>query len=294
LRLIDSHCHLNMPDYSEDREAVLSRAREAGLGRLLVVGFDPESSREALRLAHAGASPEGPEILAAVGVHPHEAARFPDAAERELPELLAAGGAAAIGEVGLDYWYDHSPRSAQRELFARQRDLARREGLPLIVHLRGAADPSGGEAYADARAILREGGGEGLIHCFSGTVDQARAFLDLGFTLAFGGILTFPRSEELRRVAAYVPEDRILFETDAPYLAPHPYRGKRNEPAWVARVYEEAARIRGVALEALAERVEANFRALFGPPSGAADGSSPLASGHPAPGRVREEREESR
>jgi TatD DNase family protein len=257
---IDSHCHLADPAFSADLEAVVARARAAGVSRALCVlnAGDAAEAAQAERLARVW-----PECRFAVGVHPHVARDFVgrlDRFEAWVREALRRNPAAcAIGEIGLDYHYDLSPREVQREMFRAQIRLARDLDLPVVVHTR--------EADADTIAILQdEGGGEvrGVFHCFAGNLDLASAGLDLGFAVSFAGIVTFPNATELRSVAAAVPTDRLLIETDCPYLAPAPHRGRRNEPAWVMRVLERLAEIRGERVGELARAIDLNFTWVFG------------------------------
>jgi len=257
---IDSHCHLADPAFSADLDSVVARAREAGVSRALCVldAGDVAEAAQAERLAELW-----PACRFAVGVHPHVARDFVgrlDRFEAWVREALAARPAAcAIGEIGLDYHYDLSPREVQRELFRAQVRLARDLGLPVVVHTR--------EAEADTITILEEEGrGEvrGVFHCFSGSAELASAALGLGFAVSFAGILTFPNAADLRKVAAAIPADRLLIETDCPYLAPAPHRGRRNEPAWVVRVLEKLAEVRGERIEELTRAVDLNFTWVFG------------------------------
>lgn len=253
--VIDSHCHLEMEDFAPDRDAVIARAAAAGVSAMLTVGASGplEANGRAVALAEAVET-----VYATVGVHPHDAALVTGAVIDSLDALARHPKVVAIGETGLDYHYDHSPRSRQREAFARFVGLARARDLPVIVHLR--------EADADALAILRAEGGagtRGVIHCFSGDAASARAFLDLGFCLSFSGIVTFKGAGELRAAARIVPGDRLLVETDAPYLAPAPHRGKRNEPALVLRTVAALAQVRGEPLESIAEQTHRNTVRLF-------------------------------
>lgn len=253
--LADTHCHLDMKQFQEDVEIVLDRAAEAGLRRLLVVGSDETSSFAVCRLALDYAD-RG--VFAAVGVHPHDASCAAEGLSAELRDLANAPRVAAIGETGLDYHYDHSPRDVQRRVFASHIAWAVEAEKPLVVHIR--------EAYGDALALLRSEDASrcgGVIHCFSGTWEDAKAALDLGFYVSFAGPVTFPRSDDLREIAGRIPADRILCETDAPYLAPQPFRGKRNEPAYVRFVYETLAAVRKTSFEALAEQIWENAEALF-------------------------------
>jgi TatD DNase family protein len=243
-----------MPQFDADRDAVVARAREAGVETMLVVGgVDEEGGhRRALRVADELGLP------VSAGVHPHEARLFDESVFDELAGLAREGRIVAIGEVGLDFHYDHSPRPVQREVFRRQVRLAREVGLPLIVHTR--------EADEETAAILaEEGAGEagGVIHCFTGGLALAQAALDLGFLISFSGIVAFPRAETIQEVARTVPADRMLVETDAPFLAPPPYRGKRNEPAYVARTAEKVAELWGLPVDEVGEITTENARRFF-------------------------------
>ena len=251
LALADSHCHIDMPAFDADREAVLARAREAGVARMLIVGcVDAESGhRRALRVAGEIGEP------ASAGVHPHDAKIMTEAIEDELRGLAREGRIVAIGEIGLDFYYDHSPRDVQREVFRRQVRLARDVGLPIIIHTR--------DADLETAALLEEEGAAevgGVIHCFTGGHELADRALALGFAISFSGIATFPRSTVIQEVAARIPLDRLLVETDAPFLAPPPHRGKRNEPAFVVEVARKVAALRQVPVEAVGEATLANFK----------------------------------
>jgi TatD DNase family protein len=259
--VIDSHCHLADDAFVPDLDAVIERARAAGLTHALCI-LAAGNTAEAARAVVAGALWSG--VRTSVGVHPHHAAEFDgrarDAADLVRTQLDADPLSRAIGEIGLDYHYDFAPRETQRHVFRSQIQLARERDLPIIIHTREAED--------DTLAILREHGGaplRGVLHCFTGTRQLAEQALDLGLHISFAGIVTFPKATELRAIAPLVPEDRLLCETDSPYLAPTPHRGKRNEPAWVVRVLEELAQLRGVPAAQLQERITANFTALFRP-----------------------------
>jgi TatD DNase family protein len=257
--MIDSHCHLAGEEFAADLEAVADRARAAGVDRLLVIlaaEADAEFARvEAVRAAWPG-------VRFGIGVHPHHAQLFADDPERAArlarERLDATAGAVAIGEIGLDYHYDFSPREAQQAVFRAQLRLARALDLPVILHTREADD--------DTLGILAEEGGvllRGVFHCFTGGRAFAERAVATGFYVSFSGIATFPAAGSIREAVRVVPADRILVETDAPYLAPPPHRGKRNEPAWVTKVAEVVARERGVAVAELAAGVTANFDRLF-------------------------------
>jgi len=252
--LVDSHSHIDMPQFDADREEVVARAREAGVVEMLVVGGVDEAAghRRALEVAGRFSLP------ATAGVHPHEARIATEAVYDELRGLAREGRIVAIGEIGLDFHYDHSPRDVQREVFRRQVRLAREVGLPIVVHTR--------EADGETADILaQEGAAEtgGVIHCFTGGLDLARRALDLGFLISFSGIVAFPRAEVIQQVARESPADRLLVETDAPFLAPPPHRGKRNEPAFVADVARKVAALRGTTPEALAALARDNYARLF-------------------------------
>lgn len=253
LTLVDSHTHIDMSQFDEDRDAVVARAREAGVAEMLVIGeLDDELGREALHRALRVAESLG--FPCSGGIHPHQARLADQKLYDELRGLAREGRIAAIGEVGLDFHYDYSPRPVQREVFRRQVRLARELGLPVIVHTREADEETAEILESEA---ARESGG--VIHCFTGGADLARRALDLGFYISFSGIVAFPRSETIQEVARTIPLDRLLVETDAPFLAPPPHRGKRNEPAFVVEVARKVASLRGISLDALAAAATANF-----------------------------------
>ena len=259
--MIDSHCHLADEAFVADLSAVIDRAREAGVTQALCIlsaGDNAEARRAAL------AATLWPGVRTSVGVHPHKAGDF-TGREDEAAALVKSGLAAdplarAVGEIGLDYHYDFAPKDTQQRVFRSQLQLAQVMDLPVIIHTREAED--------DTLRILREESGgtiRGVVHCFTGTQRLAEEALALGMHISFSGIVTFPKAKALRAIAPMVPADRLLCETDSPYLAPTPHRGKRNEPAWVARVLEELGELRGVATADLQERIAANFSALFRP-----------------------------
>ena len=252
--MIDSHCHIDMPQFDADRDEVIARAREAGLVEMLVVGEvdEGEALRRSLRVAEVYGLP------ATAGVHPHQARLADEHTYDEIRGLARERRVVAIGEIGLDFHYDYSPRETQREVFRRQIRLARDVGLPIVVHTREADDETAAILEEEA---ARETGG--VIHCFTGGLDLARRSLDLGLLISFSGILAFPRSEVIQAVAREVPEDRLLVETDAPFLAPPPHRGKRNEPAFVLEVARKLAALRGVSEQGLAEAAQRNYARLF-------------------------------
>lgn len=247
--MIDSHCHLDM---FEDLGEVLDRARERGIRVILTVAADEGAFVPSLHVA----SQEG--IYVSLGVHPHYAREAKDDTFRRLLDLASHPKVVAIGETGLDFYRDLSPRWVQEDCFRRHIELANRAGLPLVLHCR--------EAYDRALEILDdEGGGEvrGVVHCFSADRATAEEFLKRGFFISFSGTLTYPKAEGLREVAEVVPLDRVLLETDAPYLPPQPYRGKRNEPAYVVETLKAFAEIRGLDQGAAEEALEGNFFRIF-------------------------------
>lgn len=252
--LVDSHCHIDMPQFDADREEVMARAREAGIREMLVVGeFDGAGAqRRALKVGGELGLP------VSAGIHPHQAKLADEAIYEELRALARERRILAVGEIGLDFHYDYSPRPQQREVFRRQVRLARDEGLPLIVHTREADEES-------AALLEEEGAGEvgGVIHCFTGGRELARRALALGLHISFSGIIAFPRSEVIQEVARTMPLDRLLVETDAPFLAPPPHRGKRNEPAFVVEVARKVAAVRGTSVEEVAGAAVANYARLF-------------------------------
>ena len=255
MTLVDSHCHVAEPEFDADREAVLARAAAAGVGTLVCVGATGPAEANAPTVALAGRTTPV-EIVATVGIHPHHASTADDAAFEVLRRLARTPGVVAIGETGLDFHYNFSPPAAQRTAFARSVALARERALPLVVHVR--------EAHADAAAILTsEGARDVVIHCFTGDRTDAHRYLDLGFHISVSGIVTFKNADSLRDAVRSIPLERLLVETDAPYLAPIPHRGKRNEPAWVRDVAEAVARVRNEPFETVATATAANTRRLF-------------------------------
>jgi len=253
--LVDSHCHLDFADYGEDRAAVLERARAAGIVRMVNIGSgrDIAQARSAVALADAE-----PDVFATVGIHPHDVARMTESDWAELETLSLGPKVVGIGETGLDYFYDHSPREAQKEAFRRFLQLCHRSNRPVVCHIR--------DAHADAAAILAEEGVPargGVIHCFTGGPADAQSYLDLELFLSFSGIVTFKKAEPIREAARLCPLDRMLVETDAPYLAPMPHRGKRNEPAFVVHTALLLAQQKNVTPWELATVTSGNAFRLF-------------------------------
>ena len=252
--LVDSHAHLDDSRFSSDRDAMIQRAWDSGVRRILTIGNGTGPDDMGCGIPFA----EGRDwIFTSVGIHPHDAARTEDR-HFELMETLAKHPRVlAIGETGLDYHYDNSPRDVQRDIFARQLAIAQKMELPVIIHTR--------EADADTQAILQDSGlVRGVLHCFTSSGQLAEFALGLGFHISFSGIVTFPNARELMEIARAVPADRLLVETDCPYLAPVPHRGKRNEPAFVAETAKFLASARGISVEQLAAETSENFTRLFG------------------------------
>jgi TatD DNase family protein len=253
VKLVDSHCHLDDEQFAADRDAAIERARSAGIERIMAIGTGngPPDLEAGIRL-----SEQHTFIFATIGVHPHDAAKAtPETLER-MAELARHPKVLAIGEVGLDYHYDFSPRDVQRSVFAAQLVLSAKAQKPIVIHTR--------EAWDDTLAIMREHGlpHGGIMHCFTGGPGEAEQALQLGFHLSFGGILTFPKADDVRRSAALTPENRLLVETDAPYLAPVPHRGKRNEPSFIVETVRRLAELRGWPPEHAADVTTRNFARL--------------------------------
>jgi len=264
IQFIDSHCHIDGPEYDADREEVIARARAAGVTTMLNVGTgDPHNGafERAVVLAE-----QNEEIFAAVGVHPHDAKLFDDQAEQRLSDLARQSSRViAWGEIGLDYHYDHSPREVQREVFPRQLRIARQLNLPVVIHSREADDDTINILRDELTGYARAG----VLHCFGGSLEMARSAIELGFFVSFAGNLTFKKAEDLRDVARQLPLDRLLVETDCPYLTPVPFRGKRNEPARVVETAACLAALHGKNLDEIGRITTGNFMRLFGvPPSG--------------------------
>jgi TatD DNase family protein len=253
--VIDSHCHLDNPQFDNDRERTIDRAHEAGVTWMVAIGTGdgPPDLEAGIRLADRHSR-----FLATVGVHPHDAAKAGPETYKNLETLAGHPKVVGIGEIGLDYHYDFAPRDTQRGAFVDQLALAASARKPVVIHTR--------EAWDDTFAILEQHwtphGLPGILHCFTGGPAEAERAVKLGFSLAFGGVVTYPKSDTVREAARLAPLDRILLETDAPYLAPVPKRGKRNEPAFVAFTAAELARVRGIEIAELVAATTANFRRL--------------------------------
>jgi TatD DNase family protein len=270
--LIDSHCHIDGEQFDADRDEVVQRAQEAGVAAMLNIGTgDPHSDdfRRAVAVAEKYEN-----VYASVGVHPHDAKLYDDAAETHLKELVASSRKViAWGEIGLDYYYDHSPRDVQREVFIRQIRTARELDLPIIIHSRDADDETVEILTEECSGITENGKVKtengrgafpgGIMHCFGGTAAMAEALMGIGFLISFAGNVTFKKADNLRDAALVVPLDRLLIETDCPFLTPVPFRGKRNEPSHVVHTAQFLADFYGVAVEKVAEHTTRNFLDLF-------------------------------
>jgi TatD DNase family protein len=252
--LVDSHCHLDFPDFATELDGVVDRARAAGVGRIVTISTRVKQHAAVLAIAE-----RYPDVYCSVGTHPHHAHEELDITVEHLVALTRAAKIVAIGEAGLDYHYAYSSRDAQEQGFRHHIDAARETGLPLVIHSR--------DADLDMAKILEEETGKGafpaVLHCFTGGRELAERAIALGLYISFTGILTFKKSEDLRLIAAALPPDRILVETDAPYLAPGPYRGKRNEPAYVVETAKTLAAVRGISADEIARQTTENFYRLF-------------------------------
>lgn len=252
--LIDTHAHLNAIQYQEDLEEVIERAQSEGVEIIVVVGFDRETITRAIELADTYEF-----IYATVGWHPVDAIDMTDEDLKWIEELCSHPKVVALGEMGLDYYWDKSPKDIQKEVFRKQIALAKKVKLPIIIHNR--------EATADIIEILEEEKASevgGIMHCFTGSVEVAKQCMDMNFYISFGGPVTFKNAKKPKEVAAEIPLDRLLIETDCPYLTPHPFRGKRNEPSYVKYVAEQIAELKGVSFEEIAQKTSDNAKRFFG------------------------------
>jgi TatD DNase family protein len=257
MQLTDTHCHLYFSDYAEDQDSVLKRAWEAGLARVLIPGIDLLTSQAAIDLTESD-----PRLFATVGIHPNSSSTWDVETLGALERMTAHPKVVAIGEIGLDYYRDRAPRDHQKRVFREQLNLAERLELPVVVHTRNAS-PADRSCVTDTLQILAEFNLRGVLHSFSGNLAEADRTLELGFLIGITGPVTFKKAEELREVVAAVPLDRLLTETDGPFLTPHPYRGKRNEPAYVRFVTEKISEIKNQPLHVVAEAMMANAGRLF-------------------------------
>lgn len=248
---IDTHCHIYDLKFENDLEDVIKKSNDVGVKRMIIPASDLKTSLKALSIAETY---EG--IYAACGIHPHDASEASEMDYKEIESLLKRKSVVAIGEIGLDYHYDFSPRDVQKKAFARQLSMAKELKMPTIIHSR--------EAFRDlVDVIKKEGWYSGVIHCFSDTVLEAKILLDMGFYIGFTGSVTFKNAEDIREAASYVPLDRILFETDAPYMTPVPYRGKRNDPSYIPIIAAKIAELKGISCEDLSNAVWENSKKLF-------------------------------
>jgi TatD DNase family protein len=260
---LDSHAHIDGKQFEQDRGEMLFRAQEAGLEALLAIGNGdgPDQLDCALNYAE-----RHDWIYASTGIHPHEARLATDTAYARIEELAQRPKLLAIGEIGLDYWYDHSPRDVQQQVFVRQMEIAKAAKKPIIIHCRPSAD--GEDAWDDTLRLISEhwagSGLRGVMHCFTGTLEQAKRSLDAGFVLSFAGNITYPKAQNIRDAATMVPLDSFFIETDCPYLAPIPFRGKRNEPAYVVETARQIGVLRGMGGEDVGVQAARNFYSFFG------------------------------
>lgn len=256
MELIDSHAHIDFPQFAEDRDAMLERARAAGLSTILAIGTGPGPEKLDAALPYAETHDW---IFTSVGIHPHDAKEVTSFHLDALAKLAQHPKVIAFGEIGLDYYYDHSPRDVQEKVFREQMSLAAAAKLPIIIHCR--------DAWNDCLNVLEDAwrptGLGGILHCFSSTLEDAKRGIDMGFMISFAGNSTYPKAQALRDVAKALPLSNLLIETDSPYLAPQPYRGKRNEPAYVAEVAKVLASVRDLGAEEFARITTENFRRFF-------------------------------
>jgi TatD DNase family protein len=259
---VDSHAHLDGKQFDSDRDDVIARARESGVGTMVAIGNGdgPPKFDAGIHLAE-----QYPFMFATIGIHPHEAKLADEDSYYEMARLAQHPKVIAWGEVGLDYFYDHSPRETQKLVFTRQMELAAAAKLPIVIHCR----PSEGseDAWTDCLGMIKQqwapNGLGGILHCFTGNVAQAKCALEMGFMISFAGNLTFPKAQQIRDAAMEVPLDRMLIETDAPYLAPVPYRGKRNEPAFLKETARKLGELRGLSIEEVGQQTSRNFYNFF-------------------------------
>ena len=252
--MIDSHCHLEDERFSGEVEQVLDRMKDAGVDRCILAGSDAQASEKI-----AGLTEQFQNVYGVVGVHPHEAKYFSEEMLTHMDAWLKKPRIVGVGEIGLDYYYDHSPRDVQREAFAAQLDYAYTKSVPAVFHVR--------DAHGEFTDLLRAHKGrlpQGVMHCYTGSLESAKIYLDMGFYISFSGSVTFKNAKSLPEVARYMPLDRLLVETDSPYLAPVPMRGKRNEPANVRYVAEKVAELRGIPVDTLTAQTDRNAELLFG------------------------------
>jgi TatD DNase family protein len=262
---VDSHAHLEVEQFDADREAMIARARESGIATILTIGCGtgPGSLDCAVQLAE-----KHDFLFATVGIHPHEAKLATDADFKEMEQLARRPKVIAWGEIGLDYFYDHSPRDVQQRVFLRQLELAQAAKLPIVIHCRPSQDTE--NAWEDCLNFLQKqwapNGLGGILHCFTGTWAHAKRALDMGFMISFAGNVTYPKAQQIRDAAKQAPLDRMLIETDSPFLAPVPHRGKRNEPSFVKEVARQVGELRGLSIEEVGRQTAQNFYRFFSLP----------------------------
>jgi TatD DNase family protein len=268
---IDSHAHLEGKRYDPDRDEVLARAKQNGIEAYLAIGNGegPDTADCGIKLAEKyDGQPEYPRIYASVGIHPHEASLATEAADAQMLDWARNPKVIAWGEIGLDYFYDHSPRETQQTVFVRQMELAKAAKLPIIIHCRPSDNSE--NAWNDSLKMIAEHWAPtrraGILHCFTGSIDHAKRALDMGFMISFAGNITFPKAQPIRDAAKIVPLDRMLIETDSPYLAPIPHRGQRNEPAFVKEVARQIGELRDLSPEKIGAQTTQNFYKFFGLP----------------------------
>jgi TatD DNase family protein len=265
---IDSHAHLEGKRYESDRDQVLARAKESGIEAYLAIGNGdgPDTADCGIHLAEKyDGQPQYPRIWASVGIHPHEASLATEAADAKMLQWARHAKVIAWGEIGLDYFYEHSPREIQKAVFLRQMELANAAKLPIVIHCRPSDNSE--NAWDDCLAMIADhwtvSGMGGILHCFTGSVEHARRALDMGFMISFAGNITFPKAQPIRIAAQMVPLDRMLIETDSPYLAPIPHRGQRNEPAFVTQVARQIGELRNLPAEEIGSQTTRNFYRFF-------------------------------
>ncbi len=253
MNLFDSHCHLENGRFEADLPEVMARMKDAGVNRCILAGSDMETSEQIVQLTK-----EHDHVYGVVGIHPHDAKTWTDDCAQRIADWTKEERIVGVGEIGLDYYYDHSPRDVQKDVFVKQLLLARELDMPAVFHVR--------DAHGDILDLLRQNRSQlpaGVVHCYSGSVESAREYLDMGFYISFAGPITFKNANKLLDVARYVPLDRILVETDSPYLAPVPMRGRRNEPTFVQYVAQKVAELRGISAEEMAQAAFENTCRLF-------------------------------
>ncbi len=259
---VDSHCHLDGKQFANDREQVIARAREAGVQAMVAIGNGdgPDHADCGIRLAE-----QHDFMYATLGIHPHEASLANESAFGKMEELAKHPKIIAWGEIGLDYFYHHSPRDVQQQVFVKQMELARAAKLPIVIHCRPSDNSD--DAWQDCLGLIEQhwnpAGIGGILHCFTGTWTEAKRALDMGFMISFAGNVTFPKAQQIRDAAKQVPLDRVLIETDSPYLAPVPHRGKRNEPAFVVETARQLGELRGLSRDEIGQKTTQNFNRFF-------------------------------